>query len=162
MINSGKFMSYLSFFLRKPEASAEIYGSKNFPGIEGNAYFYQTKNGVIAGVEISGLPTENDVCKSPVFALHVHEGSSCTSNMTDDFSNAMSHYNPENCPHPYHAGDMPPLFGAKGYSFSVFLTDRFTVDEIIGKTVIIHSEPDDFTTQPSGNPGTKIACGVIR
>ena len=40
-------------------------------------------------------------------------------------------------------------------------TDRFTVDDAIGKTVVIHSEPDDFRTQPSGNAGTKIACGVI-
>ena len=57
---------------------------------------------------------------------------------------------------------MPPLFGCNGAAFSVFLTDRITVNEIIGKTVIIHSDPDDFTSQPSGNAGTKIACGVIR
>lgn len=40
-------------------------------------------------------------------------------------------------------------------------TDRFYVDEIIGKTVIVHEDPDDFHTQPSGNAGKKIACGVI-
>ncbi len=38
---------------------------------------------------------------------------------------------------------------------------KFTIDEIIGKTVIIHAKPDDFITQPSGNAGEKIACGVI-
>ena len=64
--------------------------------------------------------------------------------------------------HPYHAGDMPPLFGEKGEAFSVFMTKRFRVDDIIGKTVIIHSMPDDFTTQPAGNSGEKIACGIIR
>lgn len=41
------------------------------------------------------------------------------------------------------------------------MTDRFTIDETIGKTVIIHAKPDDFVTQPSGNAGEKIACGVI-
>ena len=41
------------------------------------------------------------------------------------------------------------------------LTDRFTVREIIGKVVIIHSQADDFKTQPSGNAGSKIACGKI-
>ena len=41
-------------------------------------------------------------------------------------------------------------------------TDRFCVEEIIGKTVIIHNDPDDFHTQPAGNAGKKIACGVIR
>ena len=48
-----------------------------------------------------------------------------------------------------------------GYAFSAFLTDRFTVKEIVGRTVIMHSSPDDFTSQPSGNAGEKIACGEI-
>lgn len=39
---------------------------------------------------------------------------------------------------------------------------RFSIDEVIGRTVIIHDYPDDFTTQPSENSGTKITCGVIR
>lgn len=43
---------------------------------------------------------------------------------------------------------------------SVFI-NKFTVKDIIGKVVIIHEMPDDFTTQPSGNSGTKIACGEI-
>ena len=46
--------------------------------------------------------------------------------------------------------------------FSAFLSGRFTIDEIIGKAVIVHSSPDDFTTQPSGNAGEKIACGIIK
>lgn len=80
----------------------------------------------------------------------------------DPFANAMAHYDPEGCPHPYHAGDMPPLFGNNGFAFSAFITDRFSIREIIDKTVIIHSAPDDFMTQPSGNSGAKIACGVIK
>ena len=84
-----------------------------------------------------------------------------TGNEDDPFADAKTHYNPKSCPHPYHAGDLPPLFSANGYAYSAVLTDRFTVDEIIGKTVVIHSSPDDFTTQPSGNAGRKIACGVI-
>ncbi len=162
MINSGKFLSYLSVFLKKPDAEAEIYGSEDYPELEGTTYFYQTKNGVIVGAEISGLPKAEDLCKSPVFGFHIHEGNECTGNITDPFANVMSHYNPRKCPHPFHAGDLPPLFGSDGYAFFVFLTDRFTVNEIIGKTIIIHSAPDDFTTQPSGNAGTKIACGVIK
>lgn len=72
------------------------------------------------------------------------------------------HYNPDNCQHLYHAGDMPPLFGVDGSAVLLFLTNRFSVEEIIGRTVIIHARPDDFMTQPSGNSGEKIACGVIR
>ena len=71
------------------------------------------------------------------------------------------HYNPQGCPHPYHAGDLPPLFGNQGYAFSAFVTDRFAVREIVEKTIIIHSKPDDFKTQPSGDSGEKMACGKI-
>lgn len=64
--------------------------------------------------------------------------------------------------HPYHAGDLPPLFSANGNAVLEVLTDRFNIHQIIGKTIIIHRNPDDFTTQPSGNAGEKIACGVIK
>ena len=42
------------------------------------------------------------------------------------------------------------------------LLGRINIKDIIGKTIIIHDKPDDFTSQPSGNSGKKIACGVIR
>ena len=71
------------------------------------------------------------------------------------------HYNPNGAEHPCHAGDLPPLFSAAGKAFMVFLTNRLSVNEVIGKTVVIHSNADDFTTQPSGNSGSKIACGII-
>lgn len=51
---------------------------------------------------------------------------------------------------------MPPLFGADGEALLIFLTDRFRVRDIVGRTVIIHAMPDDFTTQPSGNSGAKM------
>jgi Cu-Zn family superoxide dismutase len=57
---------------------------------------------------------------------------------------------------------MPPLFGNNGSAWMMYSTDRFTIPEIIGKTVIIHSGIDDFSTQPSGNSGAKIACGAIQ
>ena len=70
------------------------------------------------------------------------------------YKNALEtggHFNPLDCPHPYHAGDMPPLFSVNGNAFLCFMTDRFKIKEVLGKAVIIHSKPDDFTTQPSGN-----------
>ena len=42
------------------------------------------------------------------------------------------------------------------------LIDKFKIKDILGKTIIIHDKPDDFTSQPSGNSGTKMACGVIK
>lgn len=100
-------------------------------------------------------------CKNLIFAFHIHSGANCSGNEADEFANVNGHFNPQNTPHPCHAGDMPPLFDAGGRAFSAFLTDRFTLPEIIGRTVIIHNMPDDFTSQPSGNAGEKIACGVI-
>jgi Cu-Zn family superoxide dismutase len=50
----------------------------------------------------------------------------------------------------------------KNRAYLSVLTDRFNVSDIIGRTVIIHNMPDDFTSQPSGNAGEKIACGVIK
>lgn len=77
------------------------------------------------------------------------------------FPNTGNHYDPGNVPHPEHAGDLPPLLSNNGYSWMSFYTSRVNVEDIIGKSLVIHSMRDDFTTQPSGNSGDKIGCGVI-
>lgn len=145
---------------RRLYAAAQMRGSDDFPCIKGRVAFKQTPQGVLVTADIYGLPESQD-CWG-VFAFHIHGGSCCTGNETDPFADAGTHYNPCDNPHPYHAGDLPPLFANDGHAYMSALTNRFTVDEIIGKTVIIHSQPDDFTTQPSGNAGEKFACGVIR
>ncbi|MBQ4064829.1 MAG: superoxide dismutase family protein [Clostridia bacterium] len=152
---------YHKLLSRRPAAWARIMGSKDFPAIHGIARFYGTPYGVLVSIYVRGLPSAEGPCRSPIFALHIHEGCSCTGNETDPFADAGSHYNPEGCPHPYHAGDLPPLFGAGGTAYSVCLTDRFTVEEVLGRTVILHRSIDDFSTQPAGNAGEKIACGTI-
>ena len=136
-------------------------GSSEYPGISGTVRFYQTNRGVLVKAEIGGLPHSSDKCGERIFGFHIHAGGSCMGNESDPFADTGKHYDRSDCPHPQHSGDMPPLFGNRGFALSAFLTDRFTVDEIIGKTVVIHSMPDDFTTQPSGNSGKKIACGLI-
>ena len=155
------FDDFCSVFRRRADAVAFINGSPDFPKIKGRVLFYQLKNGVIVRADITGLPKGENKCDKPIFAFHIHGGGECSGNEADYFANADGHYNPESCPHPYHAGDLPPLFGVKGKAFSAFLTDRFIVREILGKAIIIHSKPDDFTSQPAGNSGEKIACGII-
>lgn len=154
----------LSILRGRAQAAAVVTGSEDYPQITGTVRFYQTAQGVIVFAEIYGLPHDSLSCHDRVFGFHIHAGNHCGSahDSHDSFAGAMSHYDPDNCAHPYHAGDLPPLFGTGAFALSVFLTGRFTVDEVIGKTVIIHDQPDDFTTQPSGNSGTRIACGVIR
>lgn len=145
-----------------PQAAADLAGGPDYPNLSGSVRLYQTAQGVIVLAEVSGLPKAEQPCQPRVFGFHIHRGTDCGGNMDDPFADAMSHYDPQGCGHPHHAGDLPPLFGNDGFALSLFLTDRFSVREVIGKTVIIHDQPDDFTTQPSGNSGKKIACGVIR
>lgn len=151
-----------SLFKHRPQARAIINGGPPHPNINGDVWFYNTEYGVLIVADIEGLPNPNGSCKSPIFALHIHNGNSCSGNNNDPFANAGTHYNPNNCPHPYHAGDLPPLFSVNGNAFSATLTNRFNINEIVGKTIIIHFSPDDFRTQPAGNSGTKIACGEIK
>lgn len=159
----GQSNAFLLSILRgRPQAAASVTGSPNYPNLSGIVRFYQTGGGVVVLAEVSGLPQADAPCRERVFGFHIHKGTDCGGNMDDPFAHAMVHYNPGKCGHPHHAGDLPPLFGNNGAALSLFLTNRFSVDEVIGKTVIIHDHPDDFTTQPSGNSGTKIACGVIR
>lgn len=146
----------------KPAAMAEIHGSNEYPDIYGNTAFYPGDEGVLVVTAVTGLPVSESECAPTVHALHIHNGSECSGNNLDPFANAGEHYNPNGCPHPQHAGDLPPIFANNGSAWNAVLTDRFGIDEILGKTVIIHASYDDFMTQPSGNSGMKIACGVIR
>lgn len=142
-------------------AYAEVLGSGEYPKLRGMVKLCQMQNGVLVTAEIYGLPSSGEKCAGGIFAFHIHEGGSCSGTKEEPFANAKGHYNPDGCKHPYHAGDMPPLFENNGYAYLSFFTNRFTVEEIIGRTVIIHEKPDDFISQPSGNPGKMIACGVI-
>lgn len=143
----------------RPQAAAWITGSAAEPQLSGLVKFYQTSyGGVLVEAEIFGLPDTKESKAGSFYAMHIHQYGDCS----DDFSMTGDHYNPEKRPHPFHAGDLLPLLGNQGYAWSAFYTKRFTLQEIIGKSVIIHSKPDDFTTQPSGSAGIKIGCGEIR
>lgn len=146
-------------FRKKNDAVAYVEGRGG--ALHGRVTFRQKIQGVLVTVEIYGLPVQSKECGEGVFGFHIHEGAGCGGTEQDPFSESKGHYNPSNCPHPYHAGDLPPLFSDNGYAYLSVMTGRFSVEEIIGKTVIIHDHPDDFTTQPAGNSGRKMACGVI-
>lgn len=153
---------FANLLLQTPDAKAEIKGSEKHGSIRGTVNFYRTDCGTLVAAEIAGLPHCTDKCSGSFFGFHIHSGKCCSGNAKDPFADAGTHYNPTHSEHPCHTGDLPVLAGNGGYALSVFLTDRFTVSEVIGKTAIIHSAPDDFTTQPSGNTGEKIACGIIK
>ena len=140
-----------SMFQSMPYATAHISGNSMYPEIEGKVSFYEVYGGTLVVATVKNLPNGNGF-----HAFHIHDGGSCAPGMEG------GHYNPTNQPHPKHAGDMPPLLANKGTAFSAFYTDRFYPEDIVGKVVVIHAMPDDFKSQPSGNPGSMIARGEIK
>ena len=145
----------LSQTAQTPDAVARVRGGTAYPGIRGTVKFHSRCGGTLITADLCGLPeTETNF-----FAFHIHEGSDCGG---EAFADSKGHYNPRGVPHPSHAGDLPPLLAHGGKAHLQVFTGRFQVCDVIGKTVLIHEHPDDFHTQPAGNPGRKIACGVIR
>lgn len=124
---------------RRPDAVAWMRG------VGGTVRFWQMPGSVLIEARIRDLPET----RTGFFAFHIHE------------SDVGGHYDPAGLPHPRHAGDLPPLLACGGRAWLAVRTDRFRLADILGRTVIIHRDPDDFHTQPSGNPGPKIAQGTI-
>lgn len=145
-----------------PKAFAGIQGSDQYPEIQGIVYFFEAYDGTIVMAEIYGLPDKETHGEGKFFAFHIHEDGDCAGTMEDPFAGAGMHYNPEHTGHPGHAGDLPLLLSADGMAWSAVYTGRFHPDDVVGKSVIVHSKPDDYRTQPSGDSGEKIACGEIQ
>ena len=150
------FLSFLS--KTEPDAVAVIKGNTMYPDINGIVKFYALpESGILIAAEISDLPDGRDEDTPTFFAFHIHEKGDCSGN----FAGTGVHFNPDNVPHPEHAGDLPPLLSNDGYAWTVFYDSFLTPAMIQNRSVVIHQNADDFTTQPSGNAGEKIACGII-
>jgi len=104
-------------------------------------------------------------------ALHIHERGDCSA---PDAASAGGHFNPGQESHgrwghpPHHLGDIGNIeVGQDGTGALVLTTERWSLgtgrpEDIVGKSVILHAGVDDFATQPTGNAGGRIGCGVIR
>ena len=104
---------------------------------------------------VNGSPTYPDI--PSFYGFHIHEHGDCS----HSFANTGGHYNPQNQPHPFHAGDLPPVTSCDGYSWMSVYIQQLRLNDVIGRSVVLHGRADDFTTQPSGNSGEKIACGIV-
>ena len=102
--------------------------------------------------------------------FHVHEVGDCSA---ADATSAKGHFNPAGKPHGHHggaerhAGDMPNLVAdASGTANLAAELSQLTLGNdangIAGRSVVIHADPDDFKSQPAGNSGKRVACGVVR
>ncbi len=148
-------------------AAAYIRGGPLAPQIMGTVCFRDVPGGCEVRIEVTGLPPYRPAVKGedPVgpHGFHLHQFGTCqVGNPDDPFQAAGGHWNPDGQPHGNHAGDFPVLFSNNGYARMCFFTDRFKVRQIIGKAVIIHQNPDDYRTQPAGDAGKRLACGVIQ
>ncbi len=161
LFNFNKNKNYINYITTHlPNAISQIKGNAKNPTINGTVEFYQLKNGVLVISQIFNLPQNST---GDFFAMHIHEANNCNENENGDFEDSK-HFSKKEFLHPSHSGDLPVIQAnsENGEAFSVNLTNRFFVSDIIGKTIFIHENADDFRTDPSGNSGKKIACGVIK
>ena len=147
-------------------AFAEIKGGPLAPFLHGMVVFRDIPSGTEVCVEVDGLPeyrpAQNGGQPIGPHGFHLHEYGDCeVGNPSNPFMSAGEHWNPDDQPHGNHAGDFPVLFSNGGHSKMCFVTTRFHVEDVIGKAVIIHENPDDYRTQPSGDSGKKLGCGTI-
>lgn len=150
-----------------PVAVAKIEGGPLCPSISGQVVFYAVPEGTVVCVNLIGLPPYQPAIGTldPIgpHGFHVHEFGSCVvGNPASPFEAAGGHWNPTQQPHGNHAGDFPVLFSNGGKAKMCFFTDKFQAEEVIGRTVIIHENPDDYRSQPAGDAGRRLACGVIQ
>ncbi len=162
-----KYRNDINMYMSGRSAIAYIRGGPLAPDINGIVIFTEVLGGTEVFAEVNGLPpykpAENGQPPVGPFGFHIHEKGTCSvGNPDEPFMTAGDHFNPANQPHGNHAGDFPVLFSNNGYARMSFFTNKFSVSDIIGKTVIIHENPDDYRSQPSGAAGKRLACGIIQ
>ena len=146
----------------KPSAVANLEPTTGNTA-KGTVTFTQDGDSVRVSATVSGLKPGGE------HGFHVHEKGDCSSG---DGMSTGGHYNPDGKPHgpqasPHHAGDMPSLvadsYGNANASFTLrgVAVGSGSAD-LVGKGLIVHRDPDDYRTQPTGNAGPRIACAVIR
>jgi Cu-Zn family superoxide dismutase len=133
--------------------------------VSGTLTLMQTSNGVRIQGDLGGL------LPGSTHGFHVHETGDCSA---ADASSAGGHFNPDGSPHGkaetarHHAGDIDNITVDPS---GVAHVDAIVVGavlggagstNILGRALVVHAAPDDYRTQPSGNSGTRIACGVVR
>ncbi len=140
------------------------FEAKNNSGVVGSAVFIEKNGKVTFEASLSGL-------KPGIHAIHIHEKSDCSS---PDGSSAGGHWNPTFKKHgkwgvgEYHKGDIGNFItDEKGNGHISLTTDEWCIGcgdqtkDILGKGLIVHQEADNFTSQPAGNAGARVACSAI-
>jgi Cu-Zn family superoxide dismutase len=137
--------------------------SKSSSSVTGQATFTEKTGGVEISIEIRGA-------KPGMHGVHLHDKGDCSA---PDASSAGGHFNPDNKSHgspsvdPHHAGDFGNFnVGADGTGKLKLTVKGLTVapgsNSVVGHALVIHADPDDLKTDPSGKSGARVACGVVQ
>ena len=146
-----------------PRATANVQPTKNGKA-SGTVDFHQIGDKVRVVANVSGLAPNRQ------HGFHIHEVGDCSSG---DGMSTKGHFNPTGKPHAHHstpdrhAGDLPALQSdAGGNAVLKADLDVITVTagptSVVGRGLIVHVDPDDYKTQPTGNAGARIGCAVIQ
>jgi Cu-Zn family superoxide dismutase len=131
--------------------------------VRGTVTFFQTGDRVTVVADVQGLPPNS------THGFHIHEFGDCSA---PDATSAGGHFNPGGHPHAgpgtptRHAGDLGNVEASgTGRAYKRMVVDNITLgsgpNNIIGRSVIVHAKRDDLTSQPSGDAGARVACGII-
>ncbi|MDQ3060505.1 MAG: superoxide dismutase family protein [Pseudomonadota bacterium] len=145
-----------------PGAVAQLQSTRGNTATGSVSFTHSGGKVKVSGV-VSGLKANAE------HGFHLHDKGDCSSG---DGMSAGGHFNPGSQPHgshaalAHHAGDLPSLksdaSGVATFSFeSSALSVGTGINDIVGRALIVHRDPDDFTTQPTGNAGPRLACAVI-
>ena len=143
-------------------ATATMEGTAKFKKVKGTVEFKEVDDGVEVTANLEGLKPGNH-------GFHIHEKGDCSA---PDAASAGGHFNPSKHKHgapdaaEHHEGDLGNLTADKSGKATTTLTMKgITLGEgdtsIVGKGFIIHEKADDMKTQPTGNAGDRVGCGVI-
>ena len=145
-----------------PSATARLEPTRG-NSTQGTVRFVQSGDAVRVSGTVSGLKPGAE------HGFHIHEKGDCSSG---DGNSAGGHFNPTGTPHgqpgkgPHHTGDLPSL-RADGNGVATFNFESRSIrvgsgaTDIVGRGLIVHANPDDYVTQPTGNAGARLACAVI-
>ena len=150
-----------SAFAQEPTKAIAVLHPTKGSNVEGTVTFTKSGDGVKIVADVSGLSPGKH-------GFHIHEFGDCSS---PDGKSAGGHFNPSNNPHAghdaaqRHEGDMGNIEADSAGKAHLELTDNMMTmsgeNSILGRGVIVHEKADDLKSQPTGDAGGRLACGVI-
>lgn len=139
-----------------------LQGSPDDTDFAGTVTIHPAGTGVHLVADVAGVDTDGK------HGIHVHENGQCDHEGEggQHFTSAGGHFNPAGADHacpptePRHAGDLGNIEVSGGKGHLELSVTNLTLEQVTGKAIILHANEDDCKTQPTGNAGDRLACGV--